>query len=423
MKSRTLLIVTLAALAAASCAEKQPKILTDVPEQGYFKDIFIDSGIQIAEHEYTPAVRNLGLSHETLRLGDETPDNLAIQEMIFCGSEEDLNGRLLYPDGAPRFKCIYVYGGLATYHGNSLGETGRDRFRAFYDNGGSYVGSCAGAYLCCKGFDVTHLPKGYLGIWPDTCDEAAIEDIFPTYELPEDSPLLRYDDFGGDRMVDSVEHCNGPFFSRWEAVPGTEVLACNRLEGSVLDGNPSLIAFKRSEESGRLILSGGHPELPEGGEQLDLMSAILSYAIDGRGSARLKAMLDNGETREMTSSTADGDPGHAMIGDLQYHHFAFFLPKKARNVRVRLESLSGHNLSLRMSEGAFAFRDEAACSVENEEPVKELVFDRLPAGTWYIGIQCEETVKVTDERCYDIYEGAEVLNGVPYTVSVTWDAR
>lgn len=60
------------------------------------------------------------------------------------GSPEDENGILLYPDGEPRFRMIYVNGGLATQHGRSLGEDGRQRIRDYVAAGGSYLGSCAG---------------------------------------------------------------------------------------------------------------------------------------------------------------------------------------------------------------------------------------------------------------------------------------
>ncbi|MCQ2138439.1 MAG: hypothetical protein MJY60_07010 [Bacteroidales bacterium] len=396
-----------------------PVIRTDVPEKAFFKDLFIDCGIQIVEHDDMPAADLLGLSQEFMRLGDSSPVTDSIQNAIICGSKEDSNGRLLYPDGAPRFSCIYVYGGLANAHGLSLGEQGRERFRSFFENGGSYTGSCAGAFICCKGFDLTKFRPGYLGLWPGTCDEHAVEDIFPTYIIPEDSPLLKYCDFGGDFKVDSVEHCNGPFFSLWQSVPGTESLAVNSLPGSRLDGNTSIIARKNSASTGRLVPCGGHPELAEGGERRDLMAAILRYAIDGRGCAKVKTVLANGQSWDMTSSTEDNVPEHTKIGDRQCHHFAFALPAKARDIRIRLNVLADHNLSLRLAEGTFAFAEDAQYQVANGSLVKELRFSSLPEGTYYIGVQCEDSVTVEPGRC-DSYGSTDLLNGVPYTISVSW---
>lgn len=397
-----------------------PVIRTDVPEKAYFKDLFIDCGIEIVNHDNMPAADFLGLSQEFMRIADDSRDEDSIQRAIICGNPEDVNGRLLYPDGASRFKCIYVYGGLSNAHGITLGEQGRERFRSFFENGGSYTGSCAGAFICCRAFDLKNYRPGYIGLWPGTCDECAIQDIFPTYIIPKDSPLLKYCDFGGDFKVDSVEHCNGPFFSLWKSVPGTEQLAVNRLAGNKLDGQTSIIARKNDAFTGRLVPCGGHPELAEDGERRDLMAAILSYAIDGRGCARVKGILDNGKTWKMTASTQDNDPGHTKIGDRQCHHFAFALPAKARNIRITLNVLADHNLSLRLAEGTFAFAEDAQYKVENGQLVKELNFISLPEGTYYIGVQCEDTVAVTG-GLYDSYAASDLLNGVPYTISVSWN--
>ena len=73
------------------------------------------------------------------------PEMLAIDE----------NGILLYPDGAPRFRVVYMNGGRAKAHGGTLGEQGRKNYRMFVANGGGYVGSCAGAFIASLG---TKLP-------------------------------------------------------------------------------------------------------------------------------------------------------------------------------------------------------------------------------------------------------------------------
>ncbi len=398
-------------------------VRTDVPNKAFFKDLFVDSAIKIVQHDTLYAADFLGLSQETLRLEDDNPENNRIEQMVFCGSSEDLNGRLLYPDGEPRFGCICMYGGQSNNHGVILGTAGRETFRTFFANGGSYVGSCAGSYICGSGLTPNTTRPGYIGLWPGLCDEAAITGINPAYIIPEGSPLLEFssDSFGGDFRVDGIEHYNGPFFDRWMDVPGTEVLAYNRIDSCILDGHPSMLARKNDAFTGRLIMSGGHPELASDGEQLTLMAAMLQYAIEGRGCAKVKTVLENAQCWDMTRGTLDNDPLHTMIGDLQCHHFAFSLPKKARNVKIRLEVLSCHSLSLRLAKGTYAFREDARYASENRELVKELSFDRLDAGVWYIGVQCEDTVTVKHGTGYDFYENTEVLNGVPYRISVSWD--
>lgn len=398
-------------------------VRTDVPNKAFFKDLFVDSAIKIVEHDTLFAADHLGLSQETLRLEEDTPQNNEIEQRIFRGSEEDLNGRLLYPDGEPRFSCIYMYGGQSNNHGVIMGTAARERFRTFFANGGSYVGSCAGSYICCYGCDTKGPQPGYIGMWPGLCNEAAITGIWPSYVLAEDSPLLKYsgDSFGGDRRIDGIEHYNGPYFEDWASVPGTEVLAYNAIDSCILDGKPSLVSRKNDAFTGRLIMSGGHPELVAQGEQLELMSAMLQYAIDGRGCAKVKAVLRNGDSRDMTKGTLDNDPAHTMIGDLQCHHFAFSLPKKARNVRVRLEVLGRHNLSLRLAKGTYAFKEDAQYRVENADLLKKMSFDKLSDGVWYVSVQCEDTVNVVHGKNYDTYENTDILNGVPYRISVFWD--
>ena len=125
----------------------------------------------------------------------------------------------------------------------------------------------------------------------------------------------------------------------------------------------------------------------------------------------------------MTCRTEDMKPAYTRIGDRQCHHFVFALPEGARNVRVRLVSLEGYNLSLRLAKGTFAFKEDAQYSLENSEAWKELYWPTLEAGTWYVGVQCESTVTVSNEHgTYGtVYSNTGVLNGVPYTLGVTWD--
>ena len=403
-------------------AEEEPVLVrTDVPNKAFFKDLFIDSGIRINAFPTMPTTSYLGLSYEWMRIGKDTLPNQDLQREIICGSADDTNGRLLYPDGEPRFKVIYVNGGLSDGHGLTMEMQGRETYRKFFANGGSYTGSCAGGYLCTAGFDRYYQGPGYLGIWPGMADEAAITKIFPNYIIPEDSPLLKYYDFGGDFKVDSVKHWNGPFYAQWQDVPGTEVLARNEIPGRILDGHPSIIAWKKDAFTGRAVPCGGHPEQVVDGEKRDLMAAILRYAMDGVGCAKVKGQLHNGELRRMTKATEDNDPAFTKIGDRQCHHFVINVPKKARNIRVRLEALDNYRLSLRMAQGTFAFKEDAQYRVENHELVKELVFDELPAGVWYIGVQCEDTVNATETEGCDIYTNTGVLNGVPYTISAEWE--
>ena len=395
-------------------------VRTDVPNKAFYKDVFTHAGLSLDDNIALPYLDAMGLTSEYVGLGKTNRENRDKQNSILCGNPDDVNGVLLYPDGEPRFRIFYVCGGGADGAGRKMEVAGRENAIKFIDNGGSYVGNCAGAYLVGTGSSSTYY-GGYIGVWPGNVDGASTPVWAVGYIIPKDSPLLKYNDFGGDFYVDSVRHHNGPYFEHYTQVPGTEVLAINDYPAYKFHHHPAAIAYKADCFKGRVIPIGGHPEPVKEGERLDLMCAFVQYALDGQGCAKAKAILSNGELRKMTKSTEDDDPAFTKIGDKQCHHFVFSLPKKARNIVVRLESLDNYELSLRLANGTFAFKEDAQYAAEGKDLVKELRFDELPAGTWYIGVQCENTVdaKVVGD-CYE-YSNTAILNGAPYTISVKWD--
>ena len=406
--------------------QSEVEIRTDVPNKAYYKDLLMDSGIGLSEYRTMPCTRRLNLSTETLVAATNNATNQSVQNRYLIGDATDENGILLYPDGEPRYKSVYVNGGVATTHGRSLMAGGRDHFRTYVNNGGCYMGSCAGSFVATIGVIDTYIAhNGYMGLWPGLADNTSTPVIITDYIIPEDSPLLRYDSFGGDFRVDSIKHHNGPYFEHYYRVPGTEVLARN--DCKVYDkfqGHPSIISYHPSPWRGRVTLLGGHPEQYEDGlEGAHLMDAVVRYTLGDPGIAKVKAVLRNGEKRQMTRSTSDEDPAHTKIGDRQCHHFVFAQPEGAKNIRIRLESLEDFNLSLRLAKGTFAFAEDATSRVENTDRVKELSFSTLEKGTWYIGVQCEDTVSNNSSHTNGIsYSGkTAVLNGAPYTIQVIWE--
>lgn len=424
MKTKSIIILAILVSLTAGCCNKEYEVRTDVPNKAFYKDLFMDTGILMSSYKTMPVIDYLSLSYEYFFAPANNEENQEIQNRAYCGNEEDANGVLLYPDGQPRFKIIYVNGGLASIHGRSLMAQGRNNYRQFVREGGSYIGSCAGAFLATYGLYAEGLTRrGYLGIWPGLSDNTGFTDDY-SYDIPEDSPVLKYYDLGGDNKIDTIHHENGPFFSQWNTVPGTEILAVNDAEGHPSDGQPGVIAYKADALSGRVIPSGEHPEQVKYGEVRDLMAAYVRYAIDGLGAAKAKTALKNGEVWVMDKTTADRDPQHTMIGDKQCHHFVFALPKGAKDVKIRLESLKDCDLSLYLANGTFAFSDDAQYRVENAESVKELSFDTLEEGLWYIGVQSQETVECEFGDNGFVYSGKTwLLNGVPYSISVSWKGR
>lgn len=408
---------------------------TSVTAQGYYKDVFMDGGIKLTSRTRLPAADFLNLSIEYFaseRYTSTFPPTLADtlrQNELIVGSARDINGILLYPDGAPRFRVIYTNGGKAASHGGSLGEKGRNRYRSFVKEGGGYVGSCAGAYLCSKGTikaDTVFLRDNYLAVWPGVTKGTGLLHNSTGLFVEKKSPLLKYYDFGGDHYIDSVRHNGGCFAFSEEQFPAkTEILL--RYDYDVprktdIHKKINAWAYKKDNKSGRVVVTGSHPESVTGGERLEMMAALLSYGMDGNGEPAIKGLLKNGKKRAMYKTTLDNDPDFTMIGDKQYHHFFVNIPSSAKNISVVLSGANGYDLFLYCKKDGLAFRGESDYTDISLGAEKQINFDSLDEGKWYIGVECNTTVEtIRHDWGYEYSGKTEVLNGVPYYLVVTWD--
>lgn len=398
-------------------------IRTDVPIKAFYKDVFMDGGINLSSFTTLPATNYLGLSLEYLITSDdETKEDSLAQNKVFIGSTEDLNGSLLYPDGAPRFKMIFVNGGNAHTHGRSLLAEGRQTFKTYVANGGCYIGSCAGAYLAASGSD-TQLYDVYLGLWPSRATNCHLADTYTGHFINDDSPLLKYYDFGGDKYISKVYHNGGCYCAEKDMIPGTEVLArydydVDPAKHNNMHRQASVWAYKANATTGRVIMSGSHPEDEKSGEKRDMMAGMIRYAIEGQGCATVKAILHNGETRVMDKV---GDPGHAKIGDMQCHHFVTWIPEGAKNVKVTLTPSEDFDFRLMMDHETFAYAEDADHIKETTGGAPaELSFKDIEPGQWYIAVQCtSKPVAVTGKNGH-MYTKTSILNGTPYSISVSW---
>ena len=287
--------------------------LPGMAQRGYYKDIFMDGGISVSSRTTLPSATALNLTMDYLtcsphKLNGKSAYNAAdslFQLELLGGNAMDENGILLYPDGQPRFRMIFMNGGGAARHGASLGDAGRENIRTFIRNGGSYVGSCAGAFLTSKGAlgkdgNIYHTDC-YLGIWPGHTLSTALSDSRTNLILDSKSPLLEYYDFGGDCRVDSVYHNNGCYALPDSAWPKqTEVLLRYDTQGRELkreiDGQAAVWAYKANEHAGRVIACGSHPEGNSSGEKLDLMCAMVRYALDGNGTPQTERRAEERRT-------------------------------------------------------------------------------------------------------------------------------
>lgn len=389
-----------------------------VPLQGFYKDVFMDAGVYLTTRNTLAAATYLGYSLESVSCSNVA--DTAWQNTVIGGSAEDLNGRLLYPDGAPRYRMLFVCGGNSRTHGRSLRPECRDNMRTFVSNGGSYVGTCAGAFFASTGYDTIPNYPYYLAVWPGVMKHSGLVGGSTGLFVDPESPLLNYYDFGGDNYVANVRHNKGGYAFNWPT--GTELLArYDNPDIPTMHGQPAAWAYKASVETGRVIMEGSHPEEVGSGERRDFTAAMLRYAVDGVGETKIKGLLRNGEVRMMDKTTNDGNPEHTMIGDMQYHHFAVYIPQGAHDIRLRVASGVDCNLQLSLKKGNYAYVDGTEYQSVGSGSEQELLFDSLSGGLWYVAVQCLTTVTATNVTLGQEYGGrTDVLNGVPYTINVTW---
>ena len=424
----------LSVLAAALCLVAGAQDRT----RGYYKDIFMDSGIMLNSRTDLPVTDLLGLSMEAFvstKHVSSPPQHFTLadtlrQRELIVGSPMDENGILLYPDGAPRFRMIYVNGGKAANHARSLEDAGKQAYRDFVAAGGSYVGSCAGAFLAGAG---SRTPEGkinydqiYIGLWPGYTVGTKLEKSYTAVDIVPNGPLTRYFDFDGRMHIDSVRH-NGGCFPYMESAPaGTEILATFSTKGRELkrdiDGAPVIWAWKASPATGRVLLCGSHPEGAYDAENLSLMAAMVRYALDGNGEPALKAALNPGDVRKMNDRS---QPAFAPIGDRQYHHFCIDVPKGVKTMTIDLKGFvnkDDFDLHLFASRTGFAFAEKATWAYVGTKVDKTLEIKDPKPGKYYISVFCATTVTSTMGKYGVEYSGrTDVLNGVPYTIQVNFE--
>lgn len=401
-------------------------VRTDVPLKAFYKDVLMDGGAHLSSRTTLPVTDYLGLSLEYF-ISDESSEDLAAQKKVFSGAPGDINGSLLYPDGAPRYRLVYVNGGNAHTHGESLEAGGRKNFNSFVRNGGCYIGSCAGAYLAAQGSD-TQFYSEYLGLWPSRATNCHLKDTYTGMFIDKDSPLLKYYDFGGDNYIENIYHNGGCYCAVNDMVPGTVSLARydydkDPSEHNNMHGQTSIWAYKAPEDPhyGCVIMCGSHPEGIAEGERLDLMAAMVRYVLERQGITTIKGILHNGETITMNQSASAENPDHARIGDLQCHHFAIWIPENVKDIKINLEPLDSYNFKLMLAKDTFAYPEDAQYTFESISGAEATAsFKSLTPGQWYITVQCTSTVGTATGTYGTEYTSTGILNGASYKISASW---
>ncbi len=394
-----------------------------VPNKAFYKDIFLDAGIGLTSRKslYAASYLNLSLEGISFSRNYSLPNEIELQEKIISGDVGDENGRLLYPDGQPRYRLLFVNGGDSRMHGQSFNDKALNNMRQFVANGGSYVGTCAGAFFASSGYDSHSSYPYYLSVWPSVTFHTGLSDSSTGMIIEKDSPLLSYYDFGGDNYVENVRHNKGGY--PVELPDNTVVLArYDYPKKETVHLQPSIWAYKQDIHTGRVLLEGSHPEEVASGERRDLTAAMIQYALDGVGTTTLKGFLQNGKERVMNKSSEDRDPYFTKLGDLQCHHFVVSIPPDAQNIIVRVEGDTDCDMALMMRHGTFAYPDSADYYVADGGSHQEMGYQTLDAGLWYIAVQCLTSVSVNDTGYGQEYVGrTDVLDGIPYKIMVSWD--
>lgn len=382
--------------------------------EGFYKDIFMDGGSGLTHRTRLYAAESLGLSMEFI----SAEDSLILRRVII-GCSLDENGYLLYPDGAPRFRVIFTNGGNVVTHSQALSETGRERIRQFFAAGGSYTGTCAGAYLASISNQDSGISPYFYRLWPGRTRNTEITNAWLGNFIPANSPLLAYDSLGGDFYISGLYLNSGPYANEsldWPA--GTEVLLRYDTINHPAHNRCAGWSWQGADTTGRVVVLGTHPEGFAQGERLHLMMAVLRHALAGNGEPRIKGILKPGITRIMDRGPEA--PAFARIGDLQYHHFVAELGTGSESLRVMVQGPDSFQLNLYLRWNGFAFR--SCCDYADTSPsASKIITVRYPAaGRWYIGVECATTVSCENDS-FPVYFGpVAVLPGVPYRITAWW---
>jgi hypothetical protein len=390
--------------------------------EGYYREVFVDGGCNLSSMRYYPAAESKGLTIEYM-----ATDSESVSRNKIAGDANDSNGALLYPDGEPRFKYVYTNGGRATNHGNCLGSTGRANMRTFFNNGGSYGGSCGGFFITATKLRGTTW-SAYYHIWPGNALSTGVSGICHKVYLPKGSDLLKYEDFGSD---DSYRTCHygGPYATSYPSgtkLQGELTVSLGRAQA----GDANVISHKDNGRSGRIVISGSHPEYATIGEEFKVQRAMLQYALDGAGDPSVKATLSKDTWRTMNNNSKKD---YEKLGDKQYHHFIIDIPSGTKSLTIDVDGREGYDFDVFAKSEDFAFRGRSGVhSAVSSGADEHLVVQNPSPGHWYIGVKLVTDVGTTRHGSpgtassktgtywKEYSSRVEVLNGIPYAIKADY---
>jgi glutamine amidotransferase-like uncharacterized protein len=209
-----------------------------------------------------------------------------------------INGKQIANGELKDFDVVIFTGGMAGQQYKSLDEKGPEEVRKFVQNGGGYVGICAGAYLACSGSNQDC--KTALGIlnattaskWQRTRGRIDVELTPPGQQIA----IL-------PGKMQKVVYAHGPIFSPAEQkdLPPFEILAFYRSEvsgrgsekGNMIN-TPAIVRANYGQ--GRVLASSPHPEATVG------MESFIEQAVRWTAEKENKGASDASDPSKLNKS-------------------------------------------------------------------------------------------------------------------------
>jgi len=214
--------------------------------------------------------------------GDQSSSQSSRNALTFMFQWMNASTDLLYAsdiiDGElSNYDMVVIPGGWAVTYNSELGTSGIAEIRRFVREGGAFFGVCAGAYFACDKITWEGTTLDYSLDLFDGTGVGPIEEIagWPNYDMCEISVNHSSDiiDFSGEPATHSVMYYGGPCFES-ESQDGVHTLATFSV-----NNQSAMIAFEY--ESGRVFLSGPHPEWEEDSQR---DNSVWENEFDDQGS-------------------------------------------------------------------------------------------------------------------------------------------
>ena len=204
--------------------------------------------------------------------------SVSASKRVMGGDKNDPNGVLLDENGDPEYPVIFLNGGRSRAS-RMIGEAGRANVVSHVMQGGSIVGSCAGAFMLNDSW------RYHLGLMPlrmpsnrsgtQTVSFAHLDDGHPVKEFLYDHGVTDY-------IVSGIPQLGGPRFNPANArADGIEFIgeiigASKRIRSTV--GTYYAVGYQPPGALGFVIGASGHLEYNRKPQHVIANAALLNYA-------------------------------------------------------------------------------------------------------------------------------------------------